>query len=137
MATASSLHAVVWARLNAISAIDVYDDEPPATPATDPDGRVRKYAVLYGTSGNLYSTRLDGEQHCLLANYQVTCVGGDHARTLECVDAVRAGLVGAVTVDGATRVIRAREEEAGPVRYDAGVWPPRHYVPLEFQLFAP
>lgn len=137
MATSSTLYGLIRARFLAINGIDTYDGEPPASPATDADGRVRKYAVLYAAGGVLSSTTLDGDQQCLLANCQVTCVGGDQARALECVDAVRVGLVGAVTVDGVRRVIRAREEDPGPPRSDPAVWPPRHYVPLEFQLFAP
>lgn len=137
MATSSTLYDVVWRRLSALNGIDTYDGEVPADPPTDPDGRVRKYAVLFATGAVLSASRFDGEQECLLANYQVTCVGGDQRRALLCVDVVRAGLSGAVTVDGVRRVIRVREEDPGPVRSDAAAWPPRHYVPLEFQLFAP
>lgn len=137
MATASSLHDVMWARLAAIASIDTYDGEPPASPPYDPDGRVRNYAVLYGSAGRLFNTGLDGDQRSLTAYCQVTCIGGDHARTLECVDAVRAGVLGAVTVDGVRRVIRASEEDPGPVRSNPADWPPRHYLPLEFLLFAP
>lgn len=137
MATASTLHDVVWNRLRAIADIDAYDGEMPASLPTEQDGRVRSYAVLYGSAGTLFATALTGDQLSLTGYCQVTCVGGDHARTLECVDAVRAGLLGSVTVDGKTRVIRALEEDPGPVRTNEAVWPPRHYVPLEFQLFAP
>jgi hypothetical protein len=140
MATSSTLHEVVWERLDEVassSGIDVYDGEVPATPPLDPDGRVRAYAVLYASPGRLSASALDGGQRCLLASVQVTCVGGDPVRALGCVDAVREGLVGAVTVDGVARVIRAREESPGPVRTDPNVWPPRHYAPLEFDLFAP
>jgi hypothetical protein len=137
MPTSSTLHDVIWERMEAIADIDVYDAEMPATPPMDPDGRVRAYAVLYTSPGNLMASALDGGQRCLLGSVQVTCVGGDPSRALGCVDAVRTGLIGSVTVDGLTRVIRAREEDAGPLRVDPNVWPPRHYAPLEFELFAP
>jgi len=137
MTDAATLHSVFWARLEAITTIDTYDAEVPATPPLDPDGRVRKYAVLYASPGNLHATALDGGQRGILGSAQVTCVGGDPARALACVDTVRTGVLGTVTVDGATRVIRARQEDPGPVRTDPNVWPPRHYVPFELQLFAP
>jgi hypothetical protein len=137
MATSSTLHDVIWARLQTAVDIDVYDAVLPATPRTDPDGVVSAYAVLYTSPGNLMASALDGGQRCLLGTVQVTCVGGDPSRALGCVDAVRAALPGSVTVDGVSRVIRAREENPGPLRTDPKVWPPRHYAPLEFDLFAP
>lgn len=137
MSTSLTLHDVIWARLQAVTGIDVYDAEVPATPPLDPDGRVRAYAVLHASPGNLMASGLDGGQNCLLGSVQVTCVGGDPSRALGCIDAVRSGLPGVVTVDGLTRVIRAREEDLGPVRTDPVQFPPRHYAPLEFELFAP
>jgi hypothetical protein len=137
MATSSDLHDVVWGLLEAVSDVDAYDSEVPATPPLDPDGRVRAYAVLYASPGALSASALDGNQRTILGSVQVTCVGGDPSRALKCIDAVRSGLSGYVTVDGLTRVVRAREDDPGPVRVDTDVWPPRHYAPLEFQLFAP
>jgi hypothetical protein len=109
----------------------------PATPPSDTDGRVRAYAVLYTGAGNLMASSLDGGQSCLLGSFQVTCVGGDPSRALACVDAVRAAVPGVVSVAGLSRVIRAVEEDAGPLRVDPNVLPPRFYAPLDFQLFAP
>jgi hypothetical protein len=126
----------VWARLQS-AGVDVYDSEVSASPPMDPDGRVRAYAVLYASAGNLMASALDGGQRCLLGSFQVTCVGGDTSRALGCVDAVRASLPGVVTVDGVARVIRAKEEDVGPLRTDMNVLPWRHYAPLEFDLFAP
>lgn len=137
MATAVTLHDVIWARLDALTGFDAYDAEVPATPPLDPDGRVRAYAVLYAGPGELYASALDGGQRCLLGSVQVTCVGGDPSRALGCVDAVRTGLTGTVTVDGATRVIRAKEQDTGPLRVDQATGAPRYYAPLEFDLFAP
>lgn len=136
MATSSSLHDVVWDRLQTIADIDTYDAESPVSPPTDIDGRVSAHAVLYAFAGNLMASALDGGQRCLLGSFQTTCVGGDISRTLGCVDAVRAGLPGVVTVDGVTRVIRAVEVDPGPPQPDPK-WLDRYYVPLEFQLFAP
>lgn len=137
MATAVTLHDVIWARLQAAMGDDAYDAEVPATPPQDSDGRVRAYAVLYASPGNLFASALDGGQRALLGSVQVTCVGGDPSRALGCVDAVRAGLTGTVTVDGVSRVIRAREEDLGPLRVDQATGAPRYYAPLEFDLFAP
>jgi hypothetical protein len=137
MATSVTLHDVIWARLQTVVGVDVYDSEMPATPPGDPDGRVRAYAVLHTSPGNLMASALDGGQRCLLGSVQVTCVGGDPSRALGCVDAVRAALPGSVTVDGLARVIRAKEEDTGPLRIDPDVSPPRYYAPLEFDLFAP
>jgi len=135
--TASTLHDVVWARMDTVTSVDIYDSEVPATPPLDPDGRVRAYAVLHASPGRLYASALDGGQRCIVGSFQVTCVGGDVVRALGCTDDIRAGLVGTVTVDGATRVVRVKEEDPGPVRTDPNYLPPRYYVPLEFELFAP
>lgn len=137
MATSSTLHDVALEQLESVVGVDVYDAEVPATPRQLSDGRVAAYAVLYASPGNLYASALDGGQGALLGSFQVTCVGGDVSRALACVDAVRTAMVGPVDVDGVTRVIRAREFDPGPVRPDDGAWPPRWFVPLEFQLFAP
>ena len=137
MTTSLALHDVVWTRMETITAVDVYDGEFPATPPLDPDGRIAAYAVLYASPGRLHSTTLDGGQRSLLGSFQVNCFGGNDARALGCVDEVRAAVVGTVTVDGATRVIRARDEDPGPILTDPNYLPPRHYVPLEFELFAP
>lgn len=138
MATARTVHDTVWAVLDAIAGINTYDGEVPSTPPVDADGRVHAYAVLYASPGALYASTLAGAQTSLLGSFQVTCVGGDPTRAVWCVDKVRTGLAGAtVTIDGQTRIIRARSEDPGPVRRDDDVRPPRHYVPLEFVLHAP
>jgi hypothetical protein len=134
--TSLTLHDVVWARMENLS-VDTYDGEFPATPPLDPDGRIAAYAVLYASAGRLHSTTLDGGQRSLLGSFQVSCFGGSDGRALGCVDTIRAAVVGTVTVDGATRVIRARDEDPGPILTDPNYLPPRHYVPLEFELFAP
>jgi hypothetical protein len=68
MATSSTLHDVIWARLQTAVGIDVYDSEMPATPPGDPDGRVRAYAVLTPRRGYLSASALDGGQRCLLGS---------------------------------------------------------------------
>lgn len=137
MTNSASLYDLFLARLQTARGIDVYDGEPPASPPYDDDGRVHAYAVLYGAGGSLYASSLDRTQSSLQASFQVTCVGGDMARCLACVDAVRAVLPGPVTVDGVARRICEIEEDPGPIRTDFAVWPPRHYVPLEYELYAP
>ena len=129
--TSLTLHDVVWARMETVTEVPVFDDEFPATPPLDPDGRVAAYAVLYASAGRLHSTTLDGGERSLHGAFQVNCFGGDTPRALGCVDTIRAALIGAVTVDGVTRVIRARDEDPGPPLTDPNHLPPRLYVPLE------
>lgn len=136
MADSSTLYDIVWGLLDDIVGIDAYDGEVPAALPMGMDGRVRTYAILNSSAGGLSVSALDGGQRSLLMSFYVTCVGGDAARARECVDLVRAGLIGTVDVDGVTRVIRATEDDV-PLRTDPSVWPPRHYFPLEFELYAP
>jgi len=137
MATALAVHDAVWTALDALTAVNTYDGEVPKTPPVDPDGRVHAYAVLYASPGNQFSTTLTGGQSALLGSFQVTCVGGDPTRALWCVDKVRTAMATTVTLDGRAYPIRAREEDPGTVRRDDDVAPPRHYVPVEFLVFAP
>lgn len=137
MADALSLHDAVWAKLDAITDINAYDGEVPKTPPLDPDQRVHAYAVLYISLGNVFATALSGTQGALLGAGQVSCVGGDPTRALWCVGKVRAGLATTVTLDGKSYPIRLREEDPGPLRRDDNVSPPRHWGPVEFQVFAP
>lgn len=137
MATALAVHDAVWAVLDAVTNVNTYDGEVPKTPPLDPDGRVHAYAVLYATPGNLHTTNLTGVQSALLGGFQVTCVGGNPTRALWCVDKVRTAMATTVTIDGRAYPIRAREEDPGSVRRDDDVSPPRHWVPVEFQVFAP
>lgn len=135
--TALSVHDAVWAKLNAITGVNAYDGEVPGNPPTDLDGRVHAYAVLYASPGNLYASALDGSQATLLGSFQVTCVGGDPTRALWCVDKVRTALATTVTLGGHVVPIRAREDDPGAVRRDDDKVPPRHWVPVDFQVFAP
>jgi hypothetical protein len=136
--TSLAIHDVAWERLQLVHDINLYDGEPPAVPPYDEDGRVAAYACLYSFPGALYGTALTGDQQTLLGSFQITCVGGDFPRTLDCLDQVRSTVPGAVTVGNESRVIRLAEGQAAPViRTDEAVWPPRHYVPLDFHLFAP
>jgi hypothetical protein len=137
MATSSTLHDVIWARLQTAVDIDVYDAEMPATPRTDSDGVVSAYAVLYTSPGNLMASALDGGQRCLLGSRAGHVCGWRPQPRAGLCGRGPCGSPGRVTVDGVSRVIRAREENPGPLRTDPNVWPPRHYAPLEFDLFAP
>jgi hypothetical protein len=144
VATLLDIHSVVWAKLDAIVGVNVYDGEvvdangEATNPPYDTDGRVHAYAILYMAPGNRYAGSLNGAQTSLDGSFQVTCAGGDQTRALWCVDKVRTALIGtSVTVDGVTRYIRAREEDPGPLRRDDDVQPSRHYLPLEFILHAP
>ena len=138
MASTRSVHASVWALLDAIAIVNTYDGEVPKTPPSDEDGRAYGYAVLYDSPGRRHANALNGVQSSVDGSFQVTCAGGYPERVLWCVDKVLAQMVGAtVTVDGVARTIRVREEDPGPVRKDENVMPPRHHLPLHFQLAMP
>lgn len=138
MVDALTGHDAVWPLLDAVAGVNTYDGEVPKTPPLDPDQRVAAYAVLYYSPGRRYASSLNGRQESIDGSFQVTCVGGDPTRALWCVDRVNAALAGAtVTIAGATRQVRAVEADPGPLRRDDNVTPPRHYVPLRFQLHTP
>lgn len=133
-----TIHDQVWQLLDAAAGINAYDGEVPKTPPLDEDGRVHAYAVLYVGAGRPTALMLDAVQDSLLGGFQVTCAGGDPTRALWCVDRVRTLLVGAeITVDGHTHQVTASDIDPGQVRRDDDVTPPRHYVPVLFDLFIP
>jgi hypothetical protein len=127
----------VWAKFDAITGIYSYDAVVPNNPPVDGDGTSRAYAVLYMSPGLRYASALNGVQGALLDSFQVTCVGGRSDTLWFCVDKVRTGMPGPVTIDGKAYQIRIREEDPGPARRDDDKVPPRHWVPLEFQLMVP
>jgi hypothetical protein len=137
-ASAFDVHEQVWTLLDATPDVNTYDSEVPKTPPLDIDGRVHAYAVLFVSPGRPTALMLDGTQDSLSTSFQVTCVGGDQARALWCVDQVRAQLVGAfVEINGRQHQITASETQPGPVRRDDDVTPPRHFVAELFDLFIP
>lgn len=132
------VHAAVWDLIDAMTGVNAYDGEVPATPPLDEDGRVASYAVLFFSPGRRHANAFDAAQRSIEGSFQVTCVGGDPTRALWCVDQVFGALLGAwVSVDGVNRQIRSREDDPGPVREDKNVTPTRHYVPLQFLLQMP
>lgn len=139
MTAARGVHELLWELLDTTPGVATYDGEVPKNPPADNDGRVYGYAVLYDSPGRRHANALDGEQRSADRNFQVTCAGGDPNRVLWCVDRVTAQLVGSsVNVDGTARRIRLREDaDPGTVRRDDDVKPPRHFVPLRFQLLMP
>lgn len=137
MPTALEVHDAVWAKLDAVANINAYDGEVPNNPPLDADGRVHAYAVLYMSPGRLYAGALNGAQTSLDGTHQVTCVGGDATRALWCIDKVRTGLLGSITIAGRVYTIRALDEDPGNVRPDLDKTPPRHYGPVLFRLITP
>lgn len=136
--SARAVHDQVWALLEAVTGVNTYDGEVPASPPKDPDGRVHAYAVLYTFGGRPADLMLSATQDSLFSGFQVTCAGGDPTRALWCLDKVRNALVGAfITVDGRQHQITASEFDPGPVRRDDDVTPPRHYIPDRFDVFIP
>lgn len=145
MVTTRAVHDVVWALLDAVTGVNTYDGEivdaqgkPTTPPRAATSDRVAAYAVLYFSPGRRHANALNGDQRSIEGAFQVTCVAGDPSSALWCVDKALAALAGvSVTVDGVARQIRVREDDPGPVRRDDNVTPPRHYVPLQFQLHIP
>lgn len=136
--SAGDVHAAVWTLLSAVTEVNAFDGEVPATPPLDTDGRVHAYAVLYMFGGRPTALTLDAVESSLFTGFQVTCVGGDPTRALWCLDKVRTALVGAeITIDQRPHTITASDIDPGTVRRDDDVKPPRHYVPDRYDLFIP
>lgn len=133
-----TVHAQVWALLDSIDGLTVYDGEVPKTPPSDDAGRVYAYAVLYVSAGRPHSLTQLATEDSLAGGFQVTCAGGYPERALWCLDRVRNALIGAeITVDGQARQIVSRDVDPGTVRRDDDVTPVRHYVPALFDVFIP
>ena len=138
MADPQDLHDAVWAKLDAIANLTTYDAVVPTNPPVDGDGRVEAYAVLFASPGRLYASALDGVQASRDSTIQVTCAGGDPNYVFNAVSKVTSGLLGPVTIAGATYDIRAREDfDPGQIRKDETKTLPRFFLPLEFRLHVP
>jgi hypothetical protein len=135
--TVRLLHAALLAMLAAIPGLNTYDGEVPATPPRDPDGRVHPYAVLYLSAGDRDESSLAGVQSLAQWSFQVTCVGGDPQRAAWAVDKVIAALLDQRPVMAGISAGRIRlDGDAGPLRRDDDVHPPRHWTPLLFAVTA-
>jgi hypothetical protein len=107
----------------------------PASPPNDPDSRTHAHAIFYPSPGRVPFERLGGGMLNVNWGFQVTCVGGDENRCMWAVDKVRAALLcKRITLDGAQSGQVYEDADAGPVRRDDSVQPPRYFVPLLFGL---
>jgi hypothetical protein len=130
----------VLASLQTLPGVTVYDGEVGTAPpvVADGTGRVKPYAVVYGTPGQPHPE----DFNALVAAdldwmVQVTVAGGYQPDTLQAVHAVRLLLQGAVmVVAGVTCGPLMQVNDPGPLRRDDAEVPPRFYSPLQFQLLA-
>jgi hypothetical protein len=142
MADPQDLHDAVWAKLQAVdtanAGLTAYDAIVPQNPPADDKGVTKGYAVLYASPGRLYASSLSGSQDSRDSTFQVTCGGGDPSYVFWAISKVQAGLIGPVTVNGRTYLIRAREDfDPGQVQRDETKTSARFFLPLEFRLHIP
>lgn len=92
----------VYALLQGIEHLNVYDGELPNDPPKDPDGRVHQYAVFFGGGGHAFGDRLNRSTPTDVSwTCRILFVGGDTTRARWAVDHIRAALTGKrPTADG-------------------------------------
>lgn len=92
----------VFALMQAIEDLNVYDTELPRDPTKDPDGRVHPYAVFYPGGGNAFGDRLNKDAPTDMSwTCRILFVGGDKTRALWALDKIRAALTGKRPTGGA------------------------------------
>ncbi len=131
----ADLHAAVIARLRAtVPALTVYDANVPSAPPADAAGRVKPYAVVWGTAGWTpeEARTLDGDAHGALTWPEpVTVAAGDPSWCLAAAHAVRGALDGYPLADAGI----LRELEGTPaMRRDPDTTEPRWFVPFTFRV---
>ena len=137
-----ALAGAIAARLGTVANLTVYVGEVPDDPPTIPNtSRVKPYAVLFSGDGSLFdeaplTADVTGS---LVWPFQVTVAAGYHDDLLAALDAVHGVL------DGWTPVLADYQfgpigtppgYDAGPVRRDTTVEPPRFFLPAQFLLTA-
>lgn len=103
--------------------------EPVPTPPEDP--RVKAYWALWAGAGQLETGRLFPAGFVNVLPFTVTVAGGTLDRVLFGIEQVRKALAGAEIASG---LISEQPFDPGPVRMDLSIEPPRHFVPLLYQL---
>lgn len=134
---ASSLADQVWAQLDTLAEVNVFDGEVAPDPPADDDGRVHAYAVFYPSPGWSRALLADANPDTLDWSFQVTCAGGDRTRALWCIDQVRGVLHGFHVTNAAGQLLVVSEVgDPGPIQRDKDVRPPRFFAPLRFAVSA-
>jgi hypothetical protein len=131
--------AVVTA-LTGTPGLTVYDGEVDPEPPVmaDGTGRVRPYAVVYGSPGQPHPEEFNPLVVVDLDwMVQVTVAGGYQPDTLQAIHSVRSLLEGRVIiVSGIICGPLTQVNDPGSIRRDDDEVPPRFYSPLQFQLLA-
>jgi len=138
----SPITDAVLVKLRTLSGVTVYDAEVPDDPPTISvsDLRVKPYVVLYPLGSQRgVEPSVSGDDGDIRYGCQVTCVGGHRKDAEFLADRVDALLYHwTPAVDG---VVFGRFEppagyDAGSVRPDLSVSPPRFYIPLDYRCRA-
>jgi hypothetical protein len=134
------LAGAVVVALQGLPGLTVYDGEVDPEPPVmaDGTGRVKPYAVVYGSSGTPHPEEFNPLAVVDLDwLVQVTVAGGYQPDTLQAVHGVRGLLEGRLMVlSGITCGPLTQVNDPGPVRRDDDEVPPRYFSPLQFQLLA-
>lgn len=142
-----ALATLVAARLRLIAAVvaqnaSIYVGEVPGQPPVIPgQSRVKPYAVLFSGDGTpIDEAPLTADTTGTLSwSFQVTVAAGYHDDALGLLDAVHGqldGWVPTLTGYGFAPMAQPPGYDAGPMRRDTTVEPPRFYLPAQFVLTA-
>lgn len=123
--------AAVYALLEAIPHLNVYDTELPTNPPLDPDKRVHPYAVFFPGGGHAFGDRLNDIPTDVAWTCRILIVGGDKDRALDALDWIRAALTGARPTEGA-RLKEALDEVI--FRTETNVVPSRTSGLIQYSL---
>jgi hypothetical protein len=123
--------AAVYALLEAIPHLNVYDTELPTNPPLDPDKRVHPYAVFFPGGGHAFGDRLNDIPTDVAWTCRILIVGGDKDRALDALDWIRAALTGARPTEGA-RLKEALDEVI--FRTETNVVPSRTSGLIQYRL---
>lgn len=123
--------AAVYALLEAIPHLNVYDTELPTNPPLDPDKRVHPYAVFFPGGGHAFGDRLNDIPTDVAWTCRILIVGGDKDRALDALDWIRAALTGARPTEGA-RLKEALDEVI--FRTETNVVPSRTSGLMQYSL---
>lgn len=85
----------VYALLQGIEHLNVFDSELPTDPPLDDDGRVHPYAVYFPGGGHAFGDRLNRDQPTAMSwTCRILIVGGDRTRAMWALDKIRTALTG-------------------------------------------
>lgn len=126
--TIAGFNAAVLAALRARPQLDVHAEAAPEY-RLDPDGRlhIAAWAQLGPGTHSQWARRASGERPVVVADFQVTAVGGDPDRCIRAALSIRAALHNQ-HIDGA--LVREEELRRNPPRTDPDASPTAYYLPL-------